>query len=106
MAQKTAELHISLCRAAQTEAEKPEIFLVGYSELKKNGIFTEYKNELKKIYSSAPEEWKKVFVFQHFSMNRFSIDLKNSMLAQNNQDIVQAAHALGTIHKNEIWTLP
>ena len=39
-------------------------------------------------------------------MNRFSIDLKNFMLAQNNQDIVQAAHALGTIHKNEIWTLP
>lgn len=106
MAQKTAELHISLCRAAQTEAEKPEIFLVGYSELKKNGIFTEYKNELKKIYSSAPEEWKKVFVFQHFSMNRFSIDLKNFMLAQNNQDIVHSAHALGTIHKNEIWTLP
>ena len=103
MAQKTARLHIDLCHAASTEDEKPKIFLVGYSELKKNGIFTAYRDELKKNYGNSPEEWEKVLVFQHFSMNRFSIDLKEYMKNNGTQDMVQAAHALGTLHKNEIF---
>ena len=104
MAQKTARLHLELCNATQTEAEKPKIFLVGYSELKKNGIFTTYREELKKNYDTSPEEWKKVFVFQHFSMNRFSIDLKEYMKIQRTQDIVQSADILGTLHKTEIFS--
>lgn len=103
MAQKTARLHIDLCHVASTEDEKPEIFLVGYSELKKNGIFTAYRDELKKNYGNSPEEWEKVLVFQHFSMNRFSTDLKEYMKNNGTQDMVQAAHALGTLHKNEIF---
>lgn len=103
MAKKTAELHINLCRAAENESEKPAIFLVGYSELKKNGIFTLYRNELKKCYENAAGEWKRVFVFQHFSMNRFSIDLKNFMAQNPSLKIAEAAEKLGEIHKNEIF---
>lgn len=103
MAKKTAELHINLCKSAVTENEKPDIFLVGYSELKKNGIFTDYRENLKDFYSQTPEEWERVYVFQHFSMNRFSIDLKDFMQKNNLQDIVKSAHKLGTQHKQEIF---
>lgn len=119
MAKKTAELHIGLCRAAEksessempenAETElafggKPAVFLVGYSELKKNGIFALYRGELKKNYGEGSfGEWRRVFVFQHFSMNRFSIDLKNFMAENPNLGIVEAARRLGEIHKNEIF---
>lgn len=110
MAKKTAELHIGLCRAAEkAENElffggKPAVFLVGYSELKKNGIFALYRGELKKNYGDGGfSEWRRVFVFQHFSMNRFSIDLKNFMAENPKLGIVEAARKLGEIHKNEIF---
>ena len=109
MAKKTAELHIGLCRAAgNAEKElafggKPAVFLVGYSELKKNGIFALYRDELKKNYEGSFDEWKRVFVFQHFSMNRFSIDLKNFMAENPSLGIVEATRRLGEIHKNEIF---
>jgi len=113
MAKKTAELHIGLCRAAEkaenAENEfsfggKPAVFLVGYSELKKNGIFELYRYELKKNYGDGGfSEWRRVFVFQHFSMNRFSIDLKNFMAENPNLEIAEAARKLGEIHKNEIF---
>ncbi len=103
MANKTAELHTNLCKSAVTDSEKPDIFLVGYSELKKNGIFTDYKETLKHFYEQKSEEWKRVYVFQHFSMNRFSIDLKDFMQKNSSQDIVNSAHELGTQHKQEIF---
>lgn len=103
MARKTAELHINLCRAAQNEDEKPDVFLVGYGELKGRGLFLNYRDELKKSYKNAIGEWNRVFVFQHFSMNRFSIDLKNFMSENQNLEIVEAARKLGGIHKNEIF---
>ena len=103
MAEKTAELHKNLCRAAENESEKPDIFLVGYGELKKNGIFALYNHELKKSYENAKEEWSRVFVFQHFSMNRFSIDLKNYMEKNPGLEISEAARRLGEMHKKEIF---
>ncbi len=106
MAQKTAELHTNLCKSASTDSERPDIFLVGYSELKKNGIFTDYKETLKSFYEQNGQttaEWEKVYVFQHFSMNRFSIDLRDFMQKNGSTDIVNSAHILGTQHKQEIF---
>ena len=73
-----------------------EIWLVGYAELKEKGIFSPYRDELKKAaqalllaqsgsvsqncpqgQKAAASVWDKVFVYQHFSMNRFMIDLKD-----------------------------
>ena len=51
MAQKTAELHQSLFEAAQTEDEKPNLWLIGYGELKKAGIFEAYKQRLCEKYA-------------------------------------------------------
>ncbi len=46
------------------------LWIVGYGELKKKGIFEDY---FSKIVSSKNDA---IYLFQHFSMNRFSIDLK------------------------------
>lgn len=102
MAQKTVDLHIGLCRTAVSESCKPDVFLVGYSELKSKGLFIGYRDELKKRYAGH-DEWNRVFVFQHFSMNRFSIDLNNYIKGNPELDIAQAARQLGIVHKKEIF---
>ena len=116
MAEKTAELHRELCRTGDTEDSKPELWLVGYSELKNKGIFTGYKDRLKECYSDG-NFWDKVFVFQHFSMNRFSIDLNDFIKKENNsaprentknnnkssEDLKEMIHKVGIMHKTEIF---
>ena len=104
MAEKTAKLHQDLCAAARTSGGiAPELWLVGYAELKENGIFGEYKSCLHSSYKKMDEDWQRVYVFQHFSMNRFLIDLKNFMGKHKELGIIEAAHELGTIHKKEIF---
>ncbi len=90
MAKKTAELSDTL---------NCPIFLAGYSELKKGGIFTIYKNELK----NSIKNMNSVLVFQHFSMNRFSIDLKNFMQKNPNLSKEEALKQLGLLHQKEIF---
>ena len=103
MAQRTAKMHQDLCRAAGEAGIAPELWLVGYAELKGKGLFLGYRDELKNSYENAASEWEKVFVFQHFSMNRFSIDLKTFMSKNRSLGIVDASHELGKIHKQEIF---
>src|SRR5574344_920305 len=79
MAEATACLHKQLVLGAEAESSfVPQLWLVGYAELKgKNGLFLPYRNCLKQTYfESNDKAWDEVFVYQHFSMNRFLIDLK------------------------------
>ena len=103
MAKETANLHKNLCSLAEKENSiRPQLWLVGYAELKKGGIFVPYKEILKQEYSDSPF-WNSVFVFQHFSMNRFTIDLKNFLQTEQSDNQVQALAKLGLKHKNEIF---
>ena len=120
MAKKTAALHQDLIAASDENSFIPELWLVGYTELKKNGIFIPYRNELKTAYTktqaittdslSLTDEpaktstaWQKVFVYQHFSMNCFSKDVKNHQAANPAQTLKQTLESLGQIHKEEIF---
>lgn len=105
MAQETAKLHQKLLQGSKNK-DYPQLWLVGYSELKEKGIFTEYKNELKKQYQTSEEAknaWDNVFVYQHFSMNRFSIDLKEFSTENKNLDLKTQLKTLGKKHKDEIF---
>lgn len=93
MAEKTAEI------AAVLGAE---IWLVGYNDLKPKGLFSLYRDELKK-YCSKLGILDRLLVFQHFSMNRFSIDLKDFMGKNCFNSLQEAVHALGTLHRDEIF---
>jgi len=118
MAEKTAELHQSLFEAAQTEDEKPQLWLVGYGELKKTGIFEAYKQTLCGKYTEfctndrngknesvdnvVNSHANSFLVFQHFSMNRFSIDLKQHQI-NSGLALKDALFDLGKKHRKEIF---
>lgn len=105
MAQETAKLHQKLLQGSENK-DYPQLWLVGYSELKEKGIFTDYKNELNRQYQTSEEAknaWANVFVYQHFSMNRFSIDLKEFSTENKNLDLKTQLKTLGKKHKDEIF---
>jgi len=95
MAKETARLHKAL--------ENTELWLVGYAELKARGIFTLYRDVLKDSYKNDTNAWDRVFVFQHFSMNRFLIDLKDFRSEHKNLTLKASIEMLGEAHKNEIF---
>lgn len=111
LAEKTARLHMSLVGEAaaggeRIDARAPEIWLVGYSELKKNGIFSLYRDTLAATYEGTnlgAESWERVMTFQHFSMNRFAIDLKKRQSEFPKENLLEALAALGEMHRLEIF---
>lgn len=165
MAERTAELHQKLVAAADSDSYIPELWLVGYSELKNGGLFLNYRDTLASSYNapvagitnsdskttnpgavgitnsdsktsnpgtvgitnndsrttssgtagittnsglinttSQPPAWQNVFVYQHFSMNRFAIDLKNHRAENPAQTLKESLENLGTIHRQEIFS--
>lgn len=101
MARMASKLHRKLVEGSSGDYE-PELWLVGYSELKGKGLFLPYRDELKKSYGTS-ETWNKVFVYQHFSMNRFLIDLRNCMKENGNLSMKEALEKLGRQHRDEIF---
>jgi hypothetical protein len=47
------------------------VWITGYSEMKKGGIFEAYTEALKNHYPDREQ----LFIYRHFSMNQFTIDL-------------------------------
>jgi hypothetical protein len=76
-----------------------DIWLVGYGELKPTGIFSEYARHLQSSLASTRAS-PGVFVYQHFSMNRFSIDLREHY----DEALVLKANlaAIGLLHRKEV----
>ena len=117
MAEKTAELHKSLVENTAEGDFVPELWLVGYAELKGKGLFLPYRDNLKKAYiysakcqnmgtdlaDSFDKAWSKVYVYQHFSMNRFLIDLKSYQKENPNDSLKISLEKLGCRHKDEIF---
>lgn len=116
MAQFTAKLHIGLVEGADVAGETsrlenassvPELWLVGYAELKKNGIFSLYRDTLSSCYENGDgmetEAWQHVMAFQHFSMNRFTIDLNTKLKENPLASTKNILSALGTTHRKEIF---
>ena len=100
MARLTAELHKAL---------DAELWIVGYAELKGRGVFIPYRDTLLNCYKEESgvmnDAWNKVFLYQHFSMNRFIVDLKNFSEAQKNKDktLSENLKEIGTGHRKEIF---
>ena len=88
-AQKTAELQRAL---------SCPLWLVGYSELRPKGLFTAYAEEIKKEYGK--EKNPPLYLYQHFSMNRFLIDLKENYA--DPLSLKKNLELLGLRHRKEI----
>jgi hypothetical protein len=97
MAENTALLHQALAHRGRTQ-----LWLVGYAELKGRGVFLSYRDALRQAYGRK-KAWNSVFVYQHFSMNRFSIDLQEFCRKHENMTPAEALEQLGHIHRDEIF---
>lgn len=95
-ARMTANLHQALgC----------ELWMVGYGELKRGGIFDLYKSSFQGSYASCPDVWKNVRVYQHFSMNCFAKDLKKYMEIHADLTVIDALRELGILHRDQFFEL-
>lgn len=117
MARETAALHQALAAAGQSESGGQlgnggcQLWLVGYAELKGRGLFLGYRDQLARSYQVQDRQdmvdaWNQVMVYQHFSMNRFTIDLAESVAAgrvDGQLPLRSQLERLGTIHRREIF---
>jgi len=72
------------------------VWITGYSEMKKGGVFEAYTNELKAIYSGTNFQ-DMIFLYRHFSMNQFTIDLKQQTARREPLD--QALKRIGAAYR-------
>ena len=80
---------------------------MGYGELRNKKLFVSYRDKLREVYKDYPEQWQKVFLFQHFSMNRFTIDLddfiKKENLSLEPDHLLENLQKLGICHRKELF---
>jgi hypothetical protein len=71
-----ASLLLEFQRALSGAAPLP-VWITGYSEMKRGGAFEAYTAALTELYAgAAPSLRDRVFLYRHFSMNQFSVDLR------------------------------
>ena len=63
------------------------LWISGYGELGKKGLFHPYARELTRLFASAPEAKREsLWLFRHFSMNQFAIEMR--MKADRKTDLI------------------
>jgi len=77
------------------------VWITGYSEMKKGGVFEAYTSELKALYGGTNLQ-DSVFLYRHFSMNQFTIDLKQQ--AARGEPLDKALDRIGTAYRERfLW---
>jgi hypothetical protein len=91
-----AELLLEFQRAFSSDKALP-VWITGYSEMKAGGSFEAYTERLRTLYgqSGIPGESLKnaLFLYRHFSMNQFTIDLKQQ--ANRGESMEKALKRIG-----------
>jgi len=75
------------------------VWITGYSEMKPSGVFAAYTDELKTIYKKTGLA-KTLFLYQHFSMNRFTIDLKQK--SAPGESVTKTLKRIGAAYRKRI----
>ena len=77
------------------------LWISGYGELGKRGLFYEWSKELRRLYSTAPARlWRNVWVFRHFSMNQFAIEYSRRETASDSP--MDRLELIGTANRDRI----
>jgi hypothetical protein len=69
------------------------VWIIGYSEMRKGGIFETYTEKLKELYANNEKMYKQLFFYRHFSMNQFTIDLKQQ--AKPGESVIKSLERIG-----------
>ena len=80
------------------------VWIIGYSEMKKGGLFEVYTSCLQNLYRRLPGRREELFFFRHFSMNQFTIDLKKQSLSGEN--CPDALKRIGSAYRERILAQP
>ncbi|MDR2181497.1 MAG: hypothetical protein LBN92_02335, partial [Treponema sp.] len=75
------------------------VWIIGYSEMKKGGIFEEYTETLKSLYAASPLR-ERLFFYRHFSMNQFTIDLSKQRRPE--EDLAACLKRIGETYRQRI----
>ena len=82
------------------------LWVTGYGEMRKGGVFAAYAQGLSGIRASGAGGALEggLFLFQHFSMNRFAIDLRDSPALKGKEGLAlpERLKELGLAHRKEI----
>ena len=76
------------------------VWIIGYSEMKKGGIFEIYTETLKTICSKNTAFGESIYFFRHFSMNQFTIDLKKRAI--NGESTQKSLERIGKAYRRQI----
>jgi len=76
------------------------VWIIGYSEMRKGGIFEVYTEKLKALYADNKEMYKQLFFYRHFSMNQFTIDLKQQ--AKSGESVIKSLERIGAGYRERI----
>jgi len=88
--------------ACETGTALP-VWITGYSEMRKGGVFEVYTNELKSTYGNTDAvagvtvPGEAIFLYRHFSMNQFTIDLRRQ--AFPGEALTQTLERIGTMYR-------
>ncbi|GHV77647.1 hypothetical protein AGMMS49942_24680 [Spirochaetia bacterium] len=73
------------------------VWVIGYSEMKKRGIFEVYTDALRKAPSALFDQ---LFFYRHFSMNQFTIDLHKQ--AKQGETTGQTLERIGRAYRERV----
>ncbi|GHV90084.1 hypothetical protein AGMMS50268_05870 [Spirochaetia bacterium] len=76
------------------------VWITGYSEMKKGGIFEAYTDTVRDLYANEKKLKKTVLLFRHFSMNQFTIDLHKQMLP--GEAVPETLERIGTAYRERV----
>ena len=76
------------------------VWIIGYSEMRKKGIFEVYTEKLKDICKTNKDFYKQLFLYRHFSMNQFTVDLKKKTSAD--ETVAKNLKKIGKDYKERI----
>jgi hypothetical protein len=82
------------------EAFNVPLWIIGYSEMKKRGIFETYTKELSDFITQGSIKENDVFFYRHFSMNQFTIDLNKQK--KTNESVEVALLRIGGAYRERI----
>ncbi len=95
-----AALLMEFHEALFDSASPPQVWITGYSEMKKNGLFETYTETLRSRYPLAARLAPDIFLFRHFSMNQFTIDLRRQSTPE--KTLSENLQAIGAAYRLRI----
>jgi hypothetical protein len=76
------------------------IWITGYSEMKKRGVFESYTATLRNLLERGVIDKNRVFLYRHFSMNQFTIDLRKK--ARTGESVGETLRFIGAEYRSRI----